>query len=288
MKYYKKIRNVLLAVLVINLAVAFLRMGFGYTIHSSSMIADGVHALSDGLSNVIGLLGLWIASRPADKKYPYGYQKFETLAVLGIAVVLGLGAFEVLRGVWSRWIQGISPEFSPYAFVALLITIAINIGVVFFEKKYSRQYSSHVLRADSEHTISDLLISFSVAASLIAVKLGYSQLDAIVALAIVIVIARIAYKLVAHSSEILTDAQVIAPETIERLACSVAGVSNCHAVKTRGGDHKTHVDMHIRVNPDMPLREAHRIAHEVEGKLKKELHGVSSVIVHVDPDESST
>lgn len=286
MKYYKNIRNVLLAVLVINLGVAFARMGFGYSIHSSSMIADGVHALSDGLSNVIGLLGLWVASRPADKRYPYGYQKFETLAVLGIAVVLGLGAFEVLRGVWSRWIQGIHPEFSLYAFVALLVTVGINVGVVFFEKKYSKKYSSHILHADSEHTLSDLLISFSVVASLLAVKMGYPQFDAIVAVAIVLVIIRVAYKLIAHSSKILADAQVIEPETIETVACSIAGVNNCHAVKTRGGDHKTHIDLHIRVNPEISLREAHRIAHEVEGKLKRELYGVRSVIVHVDPDET--
>jgi len=285
MKYYKKIRTVLLIVLVINLGVAFARMGFGYAINSSSMIADGVHALSDGFSNVIGLIGLWIASRPADKKFPYGYHKFEALAVLGIAVVLGLGALEVLRGVWSRWIQGIQPEFSLFAFVVLLITIAVNIGIVFFEKKYSKEYHSHILHADSEHTRSDLMISFAVVVSLIAIAFGFPYLDAFVAVIIVLVIIRIAYKLVTHSSKILADAQVIEPKKIEELACSNPRVNNCHAVKTRGGDHKTHVDMHIRVNPSISIKEAHEIAHEVEAKVK-ELHGVTSVIVHVDPDES--
>ena len=72
MEHYTKVRNILIGVLVLNLMVAFARMGYGYSINSSSLIADGVHALSDGFSNVIGLIGLWIASRPADKKYPYG------------------------------------------------------------------------------------------------------------------------------------------------------------------------------------------------------------------------
>src|SRR3989338_1132105 len=99
MKHYRKIQVILIGIFAINISVAFARMGFGYTIHSSSMIADGVHALSDGLSNVVGFIGLWIASRPADKKYPYGYHKYETLAVLGVAVILILGALEVLRGV---------------------------------------------------------------------------------------------------------------------------------------------------------------------------------------------
>ena len=266
--------------------VAFVRMGYGYSIHSSSMIADGVHALSDGFSNVIGLIGLWIASRPADKKYPYGYQKFETLAVLGIAVVLGLGALEVLRGIWSRMVNGIEPEFAWGAFIALLVTVVVNIGIVIFEKISSKKYHSHILHADSEHTLSDLLITFAVIASLIGVKLGYPQLDAIVAIAIVLVIARIAYKLVTHSSKILADAKVLDPRAVEELACSVKGVTSCHAVRSRGGDHQTHVDMHIRVRPEMPIQEAHHIAHDVEEKIK-DMHGVVNVVVHVEPEPDS-
>lgn len=284
MEHYSKIRNVLLIVLGINLCVAFARMGFGYWIHSSSMIADGIHALSDGFSNVIGLLGLWIAARPADKNFPYGYRKFETLAVLGISVVLILGALEVLRGVIERLINGNKPEFSVWALATLLITIVINIGVVYFEKKYSKEYHSHVLHADSEHTLSDLMVSFSVVAALIGIWIGYPVLDAIVAVAIVLVIVRIAYKLVTHSSKILADFQVIEPSKIKEMACSVPGVNECHSVKTRGGEHNRFVEMHILVNPEMPLREAHDIATQVEDKIKT-LYGVEGVIVHVEPAE---
>jgi len=286
-KYYKQIRNVLVIVLVVNLGVAFARIGFGYTIHSSSMIADGVHALSDGLSNVVALIGLWIASRPADKKFPYGYHKFETLAVLGIAFILGLGAFEVLRGVWSRLSTGNRPEFSFYALGVLLATMIINIGVVYFEKKYSKKYGSDVLHADSEHTLSDLIISISVIISLISIKLGYPQLDAIVAVAIVLAVLRIAYKLVTHSSKILMDSQVLDPEKIKEIACGIPGINECHAVKTRGGHHETFVDMHVRVNPSMSVREAHDLATRVEERIK-ELGGIKEVIVHVEPENPSS
>ena len=284
MEHYSKIRKVLLVVLVINVAVAIARLLFGYAIDSSSMIADGVHAFSDGFSNVIGLLGLWIASRPADKHFPYGYRKFETLAVLGISFVLIVGALEVLRGIISRQISGVDPQYSAYALGALIITIIVNIGVVFFEKKYSKEYHSHVLHADSEHTKSDLMVSFSVVAAVIALKFGIVWLDAIVAIAIVFVIARIAYKLVTHSAKILADFQVLDPKTVEETACSVEGVTECHAVKARGTEHDRYVDMHIRVNPQMSVKEAHDISEKVEEEIKK-LPGVKGVIVHVEPEK---
>ncbi len=285
MKYYTQIRNVLLVVLLINLTVSFTRMFFGYSIHSSSMIADGVHALSDGLSNVVGLIGIWIASRPADEKFPYGYRKFETLAVLGIAVILGLGAIEVLRGVVARLMNGNQPEFSYLAFISLVITIVVNIGVVYFEKKFSKKYESDVLFADSEHTVSDLLISFSVVISLLAIKLGYPIVDAVVAVAIIVAIVRIAYTLVTHSSKILVDYNVINAREIEAIACSISGIKECHAVKTRGGRHDTFVDMHVRVDREMNIGDAHDLATKVEEKIKEQ-RGVTGVIVHVEPDAS--
>ncbi|HDK82412.1 MAG TPA: cation diffusion facilitator family transporter, partial [Nitrospirae bacterium] len=83
-----KIRRVLLYTLVLNITVAAVKTGYGYTINSVSMLSDGFHSFFDGTSNIIGLVGIWIASRPPDSTHPYGHRKFETLSTIGIAVLI--------------------------------------------------------------------------------------------------------------------------------------------------------------------------------------------------------
>lgn len=282
MKYYKNIRDVLIIILVVNVAVAAARIVFGYNIKSSSMIADGLHALTDGFSNVVALVGIWLAVKPADHKLPYGYRKFETIAIFGIAVILSLGALEVLRGIWQRYIQGIQPEFSWLALYVLLGTIVINCGIVYFEKKYSKKFESDVLFADSEHTAADLLVSSSVVISLFAIKFGYPIIDTLIAIVIVCAIGRMAFKLFRYSTKILVDSAVLSPKIIEKEVCGIEGILGCHAVKSRGPKSSIHVDMHIMVEKSMSVEKAHNLAHKAEKKIKQ-MNGVTEVTVHIEP-----
>lgn len=87
---YKQVRNVLGGILVLNILVALAKVIFGKITNTSSMIADGYHSFSDGSSNVVGLIGIWIAARPADESHPYGHQKFETLSTIVISLLLFL------------------------------------------------------------------------------------------------------------------------------------------------------------------------------------------------------
>ena len=94
----RDIRRVLWVVLGLNIAVAMAKLLYGLFSHSVAMQADGIHSLFDGASNIVGLIGMWFASRPADQSHPYGHGKFETFTAAAIAVMLGIACYTVARG----------------------------------------------------------------------------------------------------------------------------------------------------------------------------------------------
>ncbi len=280
----RQVNRVLWQVLGLNLLVAGAKIVAGIAAGSISMLADGFHSAMDASSNVIGLVGSTIASRPPDGNHPYGHQKYETFATLGIGLLLLLTSWNVLKSVFGRLAQGSAPEITTLSFVVMLITIGLNLMVTTYEKKKGCQLKSSLLLADAAHTKSDIFVSLSVLASLAAVKMGWLWIDAAVALVIVIVIGHTGWKILRRASDVLADSAAIDPRLVKQAALSVAGVQSCHKIRSRGPDQAAHLDLHIQVDGQIPLLEAHRLGHLVQDRLKKEL-GVLDVMVHVEPVE---
>jgi divalent metal cation (Fe/Co/Zn/Cd) transporter len=111
-------------------------------------------------------------------------------------------------------------------------------------------------------------------------------MDGAVALIIVAVIGWTGWRIIGHASRVLADSAVVNPKTVERIATSVQGVKSVHKVRSRGADQATYLDLHIQVDGQMSLAEAHRLGHEVQHRLQDEL-GISDVIVHAEPLEFS-
>jgi cation diffusion facilitator family transporter len=279
-------RFVLLTILGLNIAVAIAKLALGLVIGSLAMSADGVHSFLDGASNVVALIGLAVAARPPDQDHPYGHQRFETLTSLAIAGFMLLALFGILSGAWNRFQGGGSPEISALAFAVMGVTIAVNVMVVLWERREARKLASSLLLADAKHTLSDLLVSFSVVTSLILVALGVTQADLIISLLIAGLIAWGAWTIVRDASLTLTDTVAEKPQHIEQAALSVSGVRGVHAVRSRGGDGRIWVDLHIQVDPEMKVDEAHDIASAVAARVGAESDRPADVTVHVEPATS--
>lgn len=282
-----QINRVLWQVLVLNLLVAAAKIIAGLAAGSISMLADGFHSAMDASSNVIGLVGSTVASRPPDGNHPYGHQKYETFATLAIGLLLLLTSWQVLKSVFARLAEGGAPEIAPLSFGVMLVTIIINLGVSRYERKQGYRLNSSLLLADAAHTKSDIFVSLSVLASLMAVKLGWLWMDVAVALIIVAVIGHTGWQIVRRASDVLADRATVDAALVERVALSVEGVQSCHKIRSRGPDQAVHLDLHIQVDGQMPLAEAHRLGHLAQDQLKKEL-GVVDVIVHVEPVEPNS
>jgi cation diffusion facilitator family transporter len=280
---YTPVRRVLWQVLWLNLLVAFAKLGYGFHIGSVSLSADGYHSLFDGLSNVIALIGLWVASHPADENHPYGHRKFETLATIGIGVMLALACLHVLESAYDRFVSPSPPEVDATAYGVVFFTLAINWFVYRYEQRKGRELDSPVLLADSAHTRSDLLVTTSVLASLIAAQYGFSLLDPIVAVLIAGLIGKAAYDIIFESAMVLSDVAMIEPRDVRDVVLKMDGVLHCHEIRTRGARNHILMDLRIHVDPDMTVRRAHDIADALEDEVKGHFKGVDEVVVHVEP-----
>jgi len=280
---YTPVRRVLWQVLWLNLLVAFAKMGWGWWIDSVSLSADGYHSLFDGLSNVIALIGLWVAAHPPDENHPYGHRKFETLATIGIGVMLALVCLHVLQAAYARFTTPVTPRVDTGAYLVVVLTLGINSLVYVYERRMADRLSSDVLRADSKHTQSDLLVTSSVLAGLIAAHFGVWLLDPIVAVLIAGLIGKAAYDIVLESAMVLSDVSMIDPAEVIAVVSRMRGVLHCHEIRTRGTPHHILMDLRIHVDPDMTVRRAHDIADDLEDLIKGEFQGVQEVVVHVEP-----
>jgi cation diffusion facilitator family transporter len=278
----ENVRRVLWRVLMLNLLVSGAKIVVGVFTGSISMLADGFHSAMDASSNVIGLIGSTIASRPPDHNHPYGHHKFETFATFGIGLLLLITSWNVLQSVITRLFHGGAPEVTNLSFAVMVVTIAINLAVVAYERRAGQNLHSTLLLADAEHTKSDVFVSLSVLLSLGAVKIGWLWWDAVAALVIVLVIARTGWQIICRASDVLSDAAAVETAEVEQIVLAIDGVRSCHKIRSRGPDQAVHLDLHIQVDGHMPLAQAHMLGHLAQDHLKEKLR-VSDVMVHVEP-----
>jgi cation diffusion facilitator family transporter len=279
----REIRRVLWVVLALNLAVAFAKLFYGLFSHSVAMQADGIHSLFDGASNVVGLIGMWFASRPPDQSHPYGHRKFETFTAAAIALMLGIAGYTVARGAISS-LQGDGDARVNVASFAIMIgTLCVNLGVTTWEARAGRRLGSEVLVADARHTMSDVLVSSGVIVSLILVKLGFEKADGILALLVAVAIAYTAFTILRGVGRTLGDAARLSATEVTAAAVSIAGVVDCHSVRTRGSENEVLVDLHLLIAPHATIERGHEIAHAVEAELRIRFSQVTDVVVHVEP-----
>jgi cation diffusion facilitator family transporter len=281
--YTPRVRRVLIVTLVLNEAVAVAKIVWGYLTGSLGMMSDGLHSLFDGVSNVVGLVGIWIASHPPDEEHPYGHKKYETLFTIVIAVMIFGTCFQVLKRVYHSFTVGYETTAPNTSFIILICTMSVNAFVMLYEMKRGRQLGSEFLVADAKHTKSDIFASFAVMIGLFFTRIGYPIADAIAGIVITVFIARIGYEIVKSASDVLVDTVCIDTHVIRDAVMEVEGVLDCHGIRSRGPAQHIYLDLHIQVDPDIPLRKAHDIAHHVEERIMHDFEGVEDIVVHVEP-----
>jgi cation diffusion facilitator family transporter len=276
---------VLWVTLGLNLSVAVAKIAYGYTANALSIRADGFHSLTDSSNNLVGLVGVAIASRPADESHPYGHQKFEVIAagLVGLSL-LGM-AYDVARGAIAR-LTGPSappPQLDAVAFVVLLATLCVNVGVSLWEHRRGLALKSPMLVSDALHTRSDVLVTLGVIATVVCVRAGMVIADVVAALLVACFIAWAGLGVLRMNLNYLADSAVLDPSEIVDAACEVPGVAGAHKVRTRGMPGRIYVDLHIQVAPHLTVGEAHRVTHWVIDRLKDRFDGVRDVLVHTEP-----
>ncbi len=285
--HYRSVQRVLIATLILNWLVAAAKISFGLLSRCQSMTADGLHSLSDGASNIIGLIGIAFAGQPTDSNHPYGHKKYETFFSLGIGIMILIVSFNLGRQGLLRLRNPAVPEINLTSFLVMLATLGINIAVMRFEHGLGIKWHSDILVSDALHTKADIFTSLAVIISLFVIRAGFPLIDPIVTVMIAVFIAYSGFKIIKSSSDVLCDAAaIIDVDKITAIVLGIKGVDNCHKIRTRGRADDIHVDMHVQVRPDMRMDQAHQLSYLIEENIKKEIPGVTDVVVHMEPNNS--
>jgi cation diffusion facilitator family transporter len=272
---------------VIDLLLGVFKILFGFVSQSQALIADGIHSLSDLATDVIVLYAAKHAHVEADEEHPYGHGRFETVATVGLgiallAVAIGIGVDATLRLF--------KPENLFVPSMGALIVAAISIvskeAIYHYTMHVARKYKSNMLRANAWHSRSDAISSVVVLVGVAGSMAGLNYLDAIAAIGVSLMIAKISWDLAWHSIRELVDTALEAErvEAIRKTILDVDGVVSLHVLRTRRMAGEALVDVHIQVAPHISVSEGHYISETVRARVIKEIEEVADVMVHIDPE----
>ncbi|MCI0504483.1 MAG: cation diffusion facilitator family transporter [Gammaproteobacteria bacterium] len=285
---YRETKKITLLGAVINLFLSLIKILVGYTSQSQALIADGIHSLSDLISDGMVLIAARHSHRKADENHPYGHGRIETVAT----VALGLLLIVVAGGIAVDAVRRIlEPDFLMHPGILALLVAAISIVVKEVLYRYTMRvgakFKSNMLKANAWHHRSDAISSVIVLAGVGGTMLGFQYLDAIAAIGVAAMIVKIGWDLCVQSVRELVDT-ALERETVESIndtIMHVDGVRELHSLRTRRMGGEALVDVHVLVNPKLSVSEGHHIGEKVREQVVKQVDEVSDVMVHIDPED---
>ena len=285
---YRDIRKVTLVGAVVDLVLGVAKIVVGVVASSQALIADGIHSLSDLATDFLVLFAAKHAHRQADDEHPYGHGRIETVAT----VVLGVSLVAVAIGICYDAVRRLmAPELLLHpGWMALLVAVISVFSkelIYQYTARAARRLRSKMLHANAWHSRSDAISSIIVVIGVIATMLGYPSFDALAAVAVALMVARIGWDLLWKSLQELIDT-ALDPERVEAIRetiMAVDGVRTCHMLRTRHSGSDALVDVHILVDAALSVSEGHQIGEAVRWRLIKTIDDVSDVTVHIDPED---
>lgn len=292
----QEIRSITLWGAVVNVVLTVGKILAGVFGRSAAMIADGVHSLSDLLSDIVVIVFTHISSKGKDRDHSFGHGKFETLATLIVSVILLAVGIDLMAGGVKSIIDVLGGEVLPkpgyIALAAAIVSIAAKEILYRVTVRKGQKINSPVVIANAWHHRSDALSSIGSLVGICgAIFLGekWTVMDPLASCAISIAIIVVAVKMALPSLAELLETSL--PEDIEKeitqTAMEVAGVNDIHELKTRRNGISFIIDAHVVVSPSMTVVEAHDIATAVEDRLKERFGSETQISIHVEPDRDS-
>lgn len=275
-----------------NLALLIFKFVAGLLGHSAAMIADAVHSLSDFVTDIIVLVFVRISAKPQDDSHDYGHGKFETMASFIIGLMLLIAAsFIIISGVQKMlvWADGGVLELPGYlALWAALLSIVFKELLYRYTAREGKVLNSQALVANAWHHRSDALSSIGAAIGIGgAILLGdrWAVLDPLASIVVGAMLIRVAAELLRTNVNELTESSL--PEETEReiaeIIQSFPGVEEPHNLRTRRIGNRIAIEVHIRMDGNLPLCEAHDRATAIEHRLKERFGKSTHVSLHMEP-----
>ena len=288
----REIFKVTLVGSVANVLLTVFKFVAGIVGHSAAMTADAVHSLSDLLTDAVVLLFVHISGKPEDCGHDYGHGKYETLAttliglaLAAVAVGLGYKAMESLL-YWKE--GGVLEAPGMLALWAAVVSVVLKEAVYQYTVRRGRKLDSPAVEANAWHHRSDALSSLGTLAGIGgAILLGdrWTVLDPLAGLVVSVFILRVAWKLLRQGLDELLEASL--PESVEQeildIVTAYPDVCDPHHLRTRRIGSRYAIELHIRMDGNLPLETAHDRTCEIEQALKERFGATTHITLHVEP-----
>ncbi len=274
--------------IVANIILSLFKFLAGMIAHSGAMISDSIHSASDVFSTLVVIVGIKMSGKKSDKEHPYGHERMECVAAIVLSTVLavtGLGiggsaAVKILSGGYENLkIPGV------LALAAAFVSIAVKEGMYWYTRINAKKIDSGALMADAWHHRSDALSSVGALIGITGARLGFPILDAVASLCICFFIEKAAYDIFKDSIDKMVDKACDEELENEIKTCVLQqkGVLGVDLLRTRVFGNKIYVDIEIKADGNVTLREAHSTAERVHDAIEKNFIKVKHIMVHVNP-----
>lgn len=275
----------------VNLLLTVAKLVVGVISHSQALVADGVHSLTDLVSDGLVLIATNEANKAPDASHPYGHQRIETaasmllgFALLVTAVIIGWGAVSRLQDPAGAQTPG------QYALWVAAFSIVANELLYLVTLRAADSVQSNLLRANAWHHRTDSISSVVVLFGLAGSMLGMPILDPMAAAAVAMMIAKVGWDFAWQSVRELTDTGLDRARIkgIRSIIKGVNGVEGMHMLRSRKLGAQALVDVHVIVNPEISVSEGHRIADRIRQQVLRQQDGIEDVLVHVDSEDDES
>ncbi|SFL30440.1 cation diffusion facilitator family transporter [Nitrosomonas aestuarii] len=288
---YRGVRKVTLIGSVVDFLLGVAKIIAGWMANSQALIADGIHSFSDLLTDFFVLYAAKHAHKEADEEHPYGHGRIETLATVGLGIVL----VGIACGIAYDSVHRLNePEIllvpGGLALAVAVVSVVSKEWVYRYTVAAARRLRSDMLMANAWHSRSDAISSIVVVLGIAGTMYGYPYLDAVAAVVVAAMIAKIGFNLVRSSTRELIDTALDRDEVdaIRRHIFDVKGVRSVHMLRSRKSAGDAFVDVHIQVDPLVSVSEGHQIGDAVRRRLLDAVDVVSDVTVHIDPENDES
>ncbi len=285
---YEASRRVTLVSVVWNLILTVAQIIIGFVGHSQALVADGLHTLSDFITDFMVLFALKHGRKDADQEHPYGHARIETAVtmILGIMLVVVGAGIAISAGIRLSSAQTFVIPSAITLWIAV-ITLGAKEWLYRYTMVVADRFDSNMLRANAWHHRSDALSSLIVAAGIGGSLLGFGYLDSVAALIVALMVVKVGGELAWQSLRELVDTGLGAEEleSIRQVILSISGVKALHLLRTRRVGEQALADVHIIVDDHLSVSEGHQISEMVRATLITEIAPLADVMVHIDTEE---
>lgn len=270
-----------------NVILSIFKLIAGIIGNSKAMISDSIHSLSDVISTIVVIIGIYVSRKKPDKKHPYGHERFECLSATVLSFFLSITGFFIgYSGIKDLINKNYNDNnITMIALVAAIVSIVVKEWMYHYTLKAAKKINSDALKADAWHHRSDALSSIGALVGIAGSMLGFKILDPIASIIISLCIIKAAYDILKDSIDKMMDVSV--PLELEKEILNIVNkehqVKKIDSLKTRLFGSKIYIDLEIAVDANMNLEKAHGIAHQVHDKIEDQIKECKHCMVHVNP-----